>query len=109
MLRCTINVLLRGCERVNKGYSTLTHKVFTTIAYAMQTVTTQCHVETLFQVLCGEKPLQLGIDILPKHQYWKNTEQNTEMKNGKPASTGAIGGCGITTSVCNTVCINHTV
>ena len=48
----------RVCERVNKGYSTLAHKAFNIIAYAIPTETTQSHVESLFQVLCGEKPLQ---------------------------------------------------
>ena len=71
----------RVCERVNKGYSTLTHKAFTTIANAIPTVTTQCHVETILQVLCSEKPLQSAIEILPKALVLE--EYRTEHRNEK--------------------------
>ena len=76
------NALLRGCVKEStKAYSTLTHKAFTTIAYAIPTVTTQCHVETLFQVRSGEKPLQSPIDILPKASVLE--EYRTEHRNEK--------------------------
>jgi len=56
----------RVCDKVNKSSSPLAHKAFIAIAYAIPTAKNKDHVETLFKVLCGAKPLMSAIEILPK-------------------------------------------
>ena len=68
---------------MNKGSSTKAYKAFTTIDYAIPTKT---EVESIFQVLCGAKPLSAAISILPESSILKEYEPEHDMESWKPCS-----------------------
>ena len=71
----------RVSDKVNKDSSTQAHKAFTTIAYAIPTAKTKLHVEILFEVLCGAKPVSSALEILPKSSVLR--EFSSEHRVGK--------------------------
>ena len=76
----------RVSDKVNKGSSTKAYKAFTTIAYAIPTAKTKTEVESIFQVLCGAKPLSAAISNLPESSILKEYEPEHDMESWKPCS-----------------------
>lgn len=76
----------RVSDRVNKGSSTRAYKAFTTIAYSIPTSKSKADVETLFKVLCGEKPLSEAIRIMPGSSVLKEFQAEYNMENWKSCS-----------------------